>query len=102
MLVAGAALGAAPGLAAADTTDLVLARLATRTVDPATGAVTGVTPDNTAFRSLASELGVVLAPHLLTPADTIGSSSRSTRRPPRSTPRRRTGARSRARAIRRA
>ena len=72
MLVAGAALGAAPGLAAADTTDLVLARLATRTVDPATGAVTGVTPDNTAFRSLASELGVVLAPHLLTPADTIG------------------------------
>lgn len=61
----------APGVARADSNDLDLARLATRTTD-ANGNVTAVTPDNTAFRSLASELGVVLAPQLLTPADTIG------------------------------
>lgn len=69
MLVA--VLAAAPGLARADDNDLVLARLAARTVD-GNGVVTGVTPDNTAFRSLASAMGVVLAPQLLTPADTLG------------------------------
>ncbi len=69
MLVA--VLAAAPGLARADDNDLVLARLAARTVG-GNGMVTGVTPDNSAFRSLASALGVVLAPHLLTPADTLG------------------------------
>ena len=57
-------------VAAADSNDLVLARLTTRTLDP-TGHLT-ITPQNLEFRALASQLGVVLAPHLLTPADTLG------------------------------
>jgi hypothetical protein len=43
--------------------------------DPATGAVQRVSVNNVAqgrFRSLMSELGVVLAPRLTTPADTLG------------------------------
>ncbi len=60
-----------PRAAAADSNDLVIGRLATRTTD-AMGNVTAVVPDNVAFRGLASALGVVLAPHLMTPADTIG------------------------------
>jgi hypothetical protein len=54
-------------LAAADPNDLVLSRLAT----PIPGN-TGVVGENLEFRALASQLGVVLAPHLLTPADTLG------------------------------
>lgn len=71
MAAGAAAAMATPRTAHADANDLVLARLASRTVD-GSGNLTAVTPDNTAFRSLASELGVVLAPQLLTPADTIG------------------------------
>jgi hypothetical protein len=56
----------APGAAAADVNDLVLGRLTNR-VDATT-----IVPQNAELRSLASQLGVVLAPHLLTPADTLG------------------------------
>jgi hypothetical protein len=59
--------------ASADPNDLVLSRLGTRITDP-NGALTGVIGENLEFRSLASQLGVVLAPHLLTPADTVGFS----------------------------
>jgi hypothetical protein len=41
----------------------------------ANGAITSVTPDvaaETRFRTLMSELGVVMAPQLVTPADTLG------------------------------
>lgn len=55
----------------ADQNDLVMARLGTRITD-GSGNVTGVVGDSVEFRSLASQLGTVLAPHLLTPADTIG------------------------------
>jgi hypothetical protein len=67
----GCALGART--AAADSNDLVLSRLGTRIVD-GSGMLTGVVGENLEFRELASQLGVVLAPHLLTPADTIGFS----------------------------
>ncbi len=56
--------------AAADPNDLVLSRLATRIVEQ--GRVVGVVGENLEFRALASQLGVVLAPQLLGPADTIG------------------------------
>jgi hypothetical protein len=59
--------------AAADPNDLVLSRLGTRITD-SSGNVTSVVGENLEFRELASQLGVVLAPHLLTPADTIGFS----------------------------
>ena len=59
--------------ASADPDDIVLARLAERQTD-AMGNVIGVVPDQVSFRALASQLGVVLAPHLLTPADTLGFS----------------------------
>lgn len=62
---------AAPGIAAADGNDLVLNRLSTRTTD-SNGALVSAVPQNLEFRALASELGVVLAPHLLTPADSVG------------------------------
>jgi hypothetical protein len=58
-------------LAVADSNDLVLSRLATRITD-GSGKLTGVVGENLEFRSLTSQLGVVLAPHLLTPADTLG------------------------------
>src|SRR5882724_7069897 len=61
---------ARPAAAAPD--DLVLARLATRITD-STGRVRSVIGENLEFRALASQLGVVLAPHLLSPADTLGS-----------------------------
>lgn len=61
----------APRLAAADQNDLVMSRLATRITDD-TGRVLAVVGQNLEFRALASQLGVVLAPHLLTPADTLG------------------------------
>ncbi|HEX2691464.1 MAG TPA: hypothetical protein VHN14_32860, partial [Kofleriaceae bacterium] len=57
--------------AAADSNDLVLSRLATRIVNNS-GQLTGVVGENLEFRALVSQLGVVLAPHLLTPADTLG------------------------------
>jgi hypothetical protein len=56
----------APGAAAADVNDLILGRLTNR-VDADT-----IVPQNAELRALSSQLGVVLAPHLLTPADTIG------------------------------
>jgi len=55
----------------ADKNDLVLDRLSTRVTD-GSGNLMSVVGQNLELRSLASELGVVLAPHLLTPADTIG------------------------------
>ena len=57
--------------AAADPNDLVLSRLATRIIG-AGGNLDAVVGENLEFRALASQLGVVLAPHLLTPADTLG------------------------------
>lgn len=57
-------------LAAADSNDLVISRLATRIIDE--GRVISVVGQNLEFRALASQLGVVLAPRLLTPADTLG------------------------------
>ncbi len=57
--------------AAADDNDLVLGRLGTPLTN-GQGAVIGVVGQNLEFRSLASELGVALAPRLMTPADTIG------------------------------
>ncbi len=66
-----AAFTGAPVLAHADSNDLVLSRLTTRMTD-GNGAVTSVVPQNLEFRSLASQLGVVLAPQLLAPADTLG------------------------------
>ena len=62
-------VSAAP--AHADDNDLVLSRLATR-IENGQGVLTNVIGQNLEFRALASQLGVVLAPHLLTPADTIG------------------------------
>jgi hypothetical protein len=62
---------AVPRIAAADDNDLVLARLSTRMTDD-TGKLVGVVAQNLEFRALASQLGVVLAPHMLTPADTLG------------------------------
>ncbi len=72
-LIAGTAV---PSALAGDN-DLVLSRLGTA-VD-ATGRATvdldqatDVRGDNLAFRSLASQLGVVMAPRLMTPSDTLG------------------------------
>jgi len=56
----------APGAADADVNDLVLGRLTNR-IDADT-----IVPQNAELRALSSQLGVVLAPHLLTPADTLG------------------------------
>src|SRR5690349_3939044 len=60
----------APGAAVADDNDLVLSRLANRMDDGSGGTI--IIPQNAELRSLASELGVVLAPHMMTPADTLG------------------------------
>lgn len=57
--------------ASADDNDLVLGRLATRVTD-GSGNLMSVVGQNLELRALSSQLGVVLAPHLLTPADTIG------------------------------
>jgi hypothetical protein len=57
--------------ARADKNDLVLGRLATRVTD-GSGNLQSVIGQNLELRALSSQLGVVLAPHLLTPADTIG------------------------------
>ncbi len=60
-----AALVASADVALADKNDLVLSRL---------GRINGATVvgSNVDFRALASELGVVMAPRLLEPADTLG------------------------------
>lgn len=68
--VSVAALALVPETAAADTNDIVLTRLLTRSTN-ADGTQTFV-PQNLEFRALTSQLGVVLAPELLTPADTLG------------------------------
>jgi hypothetical protein len=57
--------------AAADPNDLVLSRLGTPIRD-SNGDITSVVGGNLELRALASQLGVVLAPHLLTPAATLG------------------------------
>jgi hypothetical protein len=49
----------------------VLSRLARLETD-ASGTVVSAVGQNRDLRALASQLGVVLAPHLLTPADTLG------------------------------
>lgn len=72
--VAGAVLAVslvAPSVALADDNDILLSRLATRITD-GNGVLTNVVGQNLELRALASQLGVVLAPHMLTPADTIG------------------------------
>src|SRR5689334_22599067 len=55
----------------ADPNDVLIGRLATR-IDDSSGKLMSVVGQNLEMRSLASQLGVVLAPHLLTPADTLG------------------------------
>ena len=66
-LLAGALLSSLPSVARAGDNDLALARL---------GTISGndVIANNQAFRSLTSELGVVLAPAFLSTADTPGYS----------------------------
>ncbi len=59
------ALGASSRVVVADDNDLVLSRLGTISGNSVVGS-------NINFRSLASELGVVMAPRLLEPADTLG------------------------------
>lgn len=70
-LVALATTLATAAPAWADDNDLVMSRLGD-VVRDADGAVIDAVGDNQAFRSLASELGVVLAPRLGEPADTLG------------------------------
>ncbi len=67
------AVGLWASTAHADSNDLVLARLGTH-INDSMGNSVSVVGDNLAFRALASQLGTVLAPHLLTPADTLGFS----------------------------
>ena len=55
----------------ANDNDLVLNRLGTPIMD-GSGNITGYVGQNLELRALSSQLGVVLAPHLLTPADTLG------------------------------
>src|SRR4026209_1562680 len=69
ILIAAALL--AGGTARAGDNDLVLARLGSVVVDDS-GMPVDAVGDSAAFRSLASELGVVLAPRLPQPADTLG------------------------------
>jgi hypothetical protein len=69
-LCVAALVVSAPRAASADANDLVLSRLALP-VDNGPAGMTYV-PQNADFRALASQLGVVLAPHMLTPADTLG------------------------------
>lgn len=66
-----AVLLVAPATAVADSNDIIIGRLATR-ITNSSGVLTNVVGQNLEFRALASQLGVVLAPRLMTPADTIG------------------------------
>jgi hypothetical protein len=59
--------------AAADNNDLVLSHLGVPHLD-SMGRIVSFTGSNLELRELSSQLGVVLAPHLLTPADTLGFS----------------------------
>lgn len=68
-----AALVAASGPARAGENDLILARLGDVVLDDSGEPVAAV-GSNQDFRSLASELGVVMAPRLSEPADTLGVS----------------------------
>jgi hypothetical protein len=70
-VIAIALLAATARPAAADPNDLVLSRLGTL-IEDGGGNPVDVIGSNQDFRSLVSELGVVLAPHLLTPSDTLG------------------------------
>lgn len=70
VVVVSVALVAAPGRAAADDNDLVLSRLGVPVMSG--GVPVDVVGNNEEFRSMVSELGVVLAPRLLSPADTLG------------------------------
>jgi hypothetical protein len=72
-VVAASALAVMCGsrVARADPNDLVMSRLATRIVNDS-GQLDRVVGENLELRALASQLGVVLAPHLLSPADTLG------------------------------
>jgi hypothetical protein len=69
--VAAGALSLVPAAARAGDNDLVLSRLGTVITDGG-GDPIDVIGSNIDFRALASELGVVLAPRLLTPSDTLG------------------------------
>jgi hypothetical protein len=74
LVVLGLLLAAVP--ARADKNDLALWKLGQLNINP-DGTIAGVTTSadaETQYRSLASELGVVLAPRLLMPADTLGYS----------------------------
>jgi hypothetical protein len=64
------ALMCVSSVAAAEPNDVVLSRLAKRIMQ--NDRVVGVIGQNLELRALASQLGVVLAPALLTPADTLG------------------------------
>jgi hypothetical protein len=66
-----AALWSVSNIAHANPNDLVLSRLTTKMRD-GNGAVMTAVPQSLEFRALASQMGVVLAPHLLGPADTLG------------------------------
>jgi len=68
-LAAGAVAAAAP--ARAGSNDVILARLG-KVITDGSGNPTRVIGQNLEFRSLVSELGVVMAPQLLTPSDTLG------------------------------
>jgi hypothetical protein len=65
------ACAVAPGSAAAGDNDLVLARLA-RVITDGSGTPVRTVGLNQEWRSLASELGVVMAPRLSAPSDTLG------------------------------
>lgn len=62
---------ATPATAEAGDNDLILSRLGLIRTDGA-GEPIAVVGQNLEFRALASELGVVLAPRLMAPADTLG------------------------------
>jgi len=64
-LAVAVVVGTVTGPVAAGDNDLVVSRLGERTDS-------GVVPSAQSFRSLASELGVVLAPRLVSPTDTLG------------------------------
>src|SRR5690242_3457857 len=69
--IAAFAVISAAAPAHAGDNDIVLARLG-KVRNDATGTPNVVVGQNLEFRALVSELGVVLAPELLTPSDTLG------------------------------